>query len=622
MTSEIQNPIFFVCFKCGEASFEVPSYEQNKIFHRNCSKKAIEAVMIEGQKAGVYDPTMLPADIFIDDKFIVINHPYNEKLNATYQNYYGIVWDKVKRRRVVKKEKINTLSATFLMNGIQLIAPMYNWRRTDEVIEFLTAFNSEDPNKQNEVKKLNELKKDFEATTDVGHLKIEARPFQKAGIAFIEAANGVVLIGDEMGLGKSIMSIGYCSKYNYKTLVVTLASLKYNFKKEVEKVSSKKALIIENKKFTKEDFDKYDFFITNYEQVAKWLPILIKMKFDAVILDESQSISNGGAQKTKSTMKLYKIPRRILLSGTPSENKTIDLYTQLKFLKKNEFPNKQDFGMRYCGAAMGLNGYMEFKGSSNLKELHERMSSFYIRRLKKDVLKDLPEKQISNVVFEMNQSQMKEYKKLTGDFEKDLYASSNFFKKRAHLSELMQFCSKEKVSHVIDYVTNLLREDITNNKKVIVFSHFKATQAALKAHFGSLAVTHYSDQTIEDKNAAVERFQNNPDTRIFLGSTIGSGKGLNLEIADTVVFADLIWNPSKLKQAEDRAHRMTQKNSVFVYYFTFKDSIEEHIWATLVKKGIMVGKSIGDISIEAEDSEVEDNYVRDILNTIRESYKV
>jgi SNF2 family DNA or RNA helicase len=305
MTSNNDTPIFFVCSKCGEASFEVPAYEKSLIFHVNCSVKAVEKKMIERQKIGRYDPTLPSANIYFDGDFIVIDHPFNEQLNIAYRNYYGLAWNKTRRRRDINKSKVNTINADFLLKGIQLVAPMYNWIRSDEVAEFLLAFDSNDPEKQNEIKKLNELKKDFNTTTDVSHLKVEPYGFQKAGIAFLEAANGVALIGDEMGLGKSIQAIGYCSKYNYKTLVVTLANLKYNFKKEVEKVSNKTAFIIEKGKFTKEDFDKYDFLITNYEQVGKWLPLLQKMKFDCVILDESNSISNVSAQKTKKTMKLY-----------------------------------------------------------------------------------------------------------------------------------------------------------------------------------------------------------------------------------------------------------------------------------------------------------------------------
>jgi intein/homing endonuclease len=403
----------------------------------------------------------------------------------------------------------------------------------------------------------------------------------------------------------TVQALGYTSKLKQKTIIVTLASVKYNWKNEVEKFTNCSSIVIHDKS-TIEELNKYDYVITNYEQLKKWEPVLKKMKFDTIILDESHSIANGASQRSKLVFKLFKkVKHRILLSGTPTRNKPMELFYQLKFLNPSEFSNKQDFGFRYCGPSEGYNGHWEFKGSSNLDELNERIAPFYIRRLKEEVLKDLPPKRISNLIYEMNKDDRKEYDLLVAEIEKNKETQESILgrpvrEKANGLMSLMKFCSHKKVPFVVEYVKQMIQEDLTSNKKIVIFAHFRETQKLLAKAFDGIAITLFSDMKDYERQAAVDKFTSEPNLRVFIGSTIAAGTGINLTVADTVIFADLLWTPAIMKQCEDRVHRYLQKNSTFIYYMTFDHSVEKAIWSTLEKKLLVTAQTHGDVEIEED----------------------
>jgi SNF2 family DNA or RNA helicase len=597
----MSNPLFFVCANCKKPGYEEPSYKGNLIVHEKCSEFVSQKQELMRQIEEKYDPTKIQAKIYFEKDLIVIDHPFNVKLNSAYLKFFAFkTWNPTTKRREIKKSKINSINGNFLLREIQFIGPEYNWVKNEDVCEFLNLKAPAESDRQDKIKQLNEIKKNFEADTDVSHMKIPLMGYQKAGVAFLEHADGIALIGDEMGCGKSAQALAYTSKYKQKTIIVTLASIKFNWKNEVQKFTNSSAIVIHDKS-TIEELKQYDYVITNYDQLRKWEPVLKKMKFDTIILDESHSIANGASLRSKLVSKLFKkIKHRILLSGTPTRNKPMELFYQLKFLQPSEFSNKQDFGFRYCGPTTGYNDHWEFKGSSNLDELNERISGVYIRRLKSEVLKDLPPKRISNLIYQMDKDDRKAYDLLVEEISKNQETKQSILSQSQTaqsngLMSLMKFCSNHKVPYLIEFVKQMIQEDLSSNKKIVVFAHFKETQKLLQKAFPGISTVLFAEMTAEQRQESVDKFNNDPNMRIFIGSTLAAGTGINLTSADTVVFADILWTPAIMKQSEDRVHRHGQQNNTFIYYMTFEDTVEQAIWSTIEKKLLVTAQTHGDI---------------------------
>lgn len=598
----MSTSIFFICNRCKEPGFEIPYYGGTGIYHNKCQIEdsflnQIESLTIEPvveEEEGSKRKQV--AKITLSSGIISIDHPYNVDLLNEYRKYPSLKWNGKTKKREIKLRSIDDRTLDFIINKLKILSDRYNWIIDQSLEKELNSKRLNEP--KDKLNKIEKAKTTHSPDLNLSHLKIEPFGYQKAGIAFLEETNGVALIGDDMGLGKTMTAIGYFSKNNLKTIVITTASLKFNWKIEVERFSYKSAVVLDET-ISKEDLEKTDVLITNYDQLKKWENLLSKSKFDCVVLDESHYISNISSASTKYVFKLFKkIKHRILLSGTPIKNRPMELYSQLKFLNPQKFSNKIDFGLRYCGATKGYNGYWEFKGSSNLDELNDRIQEFYIRRKKIDVLKDLPEKRVSNIIFELPKDIRKEYNQLLSGKKDELRNEKSKQKREACLIELMKFCSNKKVDFVEEFVRNQIKEDLDEKKKVIIFAHFKETQRELKKRFGDLAVTVFGDDSAKERQSSVEKFQSNDDVRVFIGSTLAAGTGLTLTAADTVVFADLIWVPAELKQAESRAHRFGQKNSVFVYYLTFDNTIEYVVWKTIQDKLGVVSETLGDDEIE------------------------
>lgn len=592
------SPFFFVCNKCKDPGFEEPFYGKNGIYHKKCQIN--EDFLKEKKPQTETKKESQSANIFTVGSTLTIDHPYDLFLLNEYRKYPCLKWNGKNKKREAKIKSIDERTANFILNELKNLSARYEWKIDELSTSILSQkINSEKTNKSEIIEK---TKEKYDPNIDFSYLKIEPFGYQKAGIAFLEKTNGIALIGDDMGLGKTITAIGFFAKREIKTVVVTTASLKYNWKKEIERFSEKSALVIDDTTTNKE-VEISDVIITNYDQLKKWESVLSKIKFECVVLDESHYISNLSSIRTKFVFKLFKkIKHRILLSGTPIKNRPMELYSQLKFIHPEKFSNKMDFGLRYCGPTKGYNGYWEFKGSSNLDELNVRIKDFYIRRKKSEVLKDLPEKRVSNVIFDVPKEIRKEYNELLTGKREELRLEKSRQKKEAGLMELMKFCSIKKVDLVEEFVKNQIKEDLDDKKKVIIFAHFKETQKELKKRFEGISVSVLGDDSAKERQAAVDKFQSNDDIRVLIGSTLAAGTGLNLTAADTVVFADLIWVPAELKQAEARAHRYGQKNSVFVYYLTLSNTIEYVIWKTIQSKMEVVSATLGDEEIEFFDS--------------------
>ena len=286
------------------------------------------------------------------------------------------------------------------------------------------------------------------------------------------------------------------------------------------------------------------------------------------------------AKRTKAVKALAKgIPHIIALSGAPIENRPIEIYNASKIIQPDIFPNKWRFAKRYCDARYDGFGW-NFSGASHISELHMILkTSIMIRRKKKDVLKDLPAKTWAFVPIELNN--IKEYNKAERDFiswvaenkgEEAADKVSNV-QAIASIETLKQLAVRGKLDGAIDWI----KDFILSGKKLVTFATHRFVIDELMKEFGQQAVKIDGRVSMQNRDKAVDAFQNDPDVKLFIGNIEAAGLGITLTAASDVAFLELPWTPGKLEQASDRVHRIGQTDKVTVYYLLAGDTIEEKI---------------------------------------------
>ena len=430
----------------------------------------------------------------------------------------------------------------------------------------------------------------------------EYMPFQKAGVAYALKRRGT-LIGDEMGLGKTIEALGIINADPKikSVLVICPATLKRNWQIEAFKV------LVQANQFNPHVVDsqnlgiKTRFTIVNWDILWKFMPHAIEHgPFDLVIADEAHFCKNAKAQRSKALMQLLEgAGRRVLLTGTPIVNRPMDLYNLIKATDPHLFPNFMEYAKRYCAAKRNRFGW-DFSGASYLEELHGLLrANIMVRRLKADVLTELPAKTRTVVEIDADSRDLRAAVAAEGSVDMDrLHALTGAwseqvetlsedkgFKDIAEASVKRHQTALAKVDAVVKFVTELLESE----DKVIVFAHHHDVVAGLReglAEFNPVEVT--GNTSISDRQLAVEDFQNRPECRVFIGNIQSAGVGLTLTAARTVVFAELDWVPGHVSQAEDRAHRIGQKDNVNVYHLVVDGSIDSWLARTIMKKQAVI----------------------------------
>lgn len=437
-------------------------------------------------------------------------------------------------------------------------------------------------------------------------------PYQLAGIAYA-IAHANVLIADEMGLGKTIQAIGVVNATPAikSVLVICPASLKINWAREMTKWLVRSRTI----QIANGSFPQSDIVIINYDVLLKHRDAIMARQWDLMVIDECHYLKNTKAQRTKAifggklqgtTLKPIPAKRRIFMTGTPIVNRPAELWSLVHALDPADLGgNFFRFMKRYTNARH--NGYgWDFTGAANLSELQQRLrSKFMVRRLKKDVLKELPAKrrQILTVfgasaaavvarelaMFEHRQAAVAtaqaavEKAEAAGDQEAYKAAVARLKNMKqidfAEMSKLRHETAVAKIPHVVEHVTEVLEAE----EKVVVFVHHHDVAHALKAAFPTAAVV-TGETTVGQRQLEVDRFQIDPDCRVFIGSIKAAGLGLTLTAASHVVFAELDWVPGAVSQAEDRLHRIGQVNSVLVQHLVFDNSVDSRMAHMLVEK--------------------------------------
>ncbi len=443
------------------------------------------------------------------------------------------------------------------------------------------------------------VKEDTIVVSGVKGLKGELYPFQYKGVAFIETNRGRALIADEMGLGKTIQALAWLQMHRDKSPVVIIvpASLKLNWKREAEKWLPFPG--VEILSGTQPWKLTGDMIIINYDIVHAWIDDLKRIKPQVLIMDEVHYIKSNKAHRTKAVKQLGKgIPHIIGLSGTPIINRPVEAFNAIQLINPDLFPNYWEFTHKYCNAHHNGFGW-NFSGASNTDELHKRLiETIMIRRLKKDVLPDLPDKIYSFIPIELENE--KEYLNAENDFVKYIKdtkgkdAAKRISNAEALVSieGLKQLAVKGKLKEVTEWIEDFLEVD----GKLVVFATHKFVIDALMNQFAKVAVKIDGSVSQIERQNAVDSFQNNERIRLFVGNIQAAGVGITLTASSSVAFIELGWSSSIHEQAEDRCHRIGQKDSVNIYYLLAKGTIEEKIMKLISNKAKILNQVLDGVN--------------------------
>lgn len=453
-------------------------------------------------------------------------------------------------------------------------------------------------------------------TTDfkVKGLKGEPYNYQNVGIEFLDASGGRAIIADQPGVGKSLQALGYAIYKNFaRNLIVCPASVKFAWESEIKKWTNKTSIIIDGKTDLNEISFDTTFWIINYDILKKFYKELMKIRFDNLIGDEAHKIKNPTAQRTKAFRHIsLNIPHITLLSGTPLLSRPIELFSLLNIVDPKSWPNYYDYARRYCNARQTRFG-LDVSGVSNADELHGRVKKYFIRRMKEEVLSELPQKNRIPLPVELSPLELKEYITAENDLATYLLsvqgktrssvAKTLRAEKLAKLNVLRSIIAKGKVKTVTEIIDGIIESD----EKVLVFSSFNEPLEMLSEEYKENAVKIVGDVAVGKRGEIVNSFQNDPNIKIFLGGYKSSGEGITLTKAQNVIFLDYAWNPSDHDQAEDRAHRPGSiAEYLNIYQIYAIDTIDEELEERLVKKRKIINRVIdGEIPVKEEDDIIE-----------------
>jgi SWI/SNF-related matrix-associated actin-dependent regulator 1 of chromatin subfamily A len=425
--------------------------------------------------------------------------------------------------------------------------------------------------------------------------------------------NKKFILADDMGLGKTTSTIiGALESGSKKILVICPATLKINWKREIENYSDRPIFIAESKNFSTE----HDFVIANYDIIKnfhdpknKEESLILNSKFDLVIVDEAHYIKNATAQRTKLINDLVKNTERLwLLTGTPMTSRPMDYFNLLSLVDSPVSKNWMAYAIRYCAGyqfKVGNRKVWNITGASNLEELRERTSGTILRRLKENVL-DLPDKIITPVYLKLKS---KAYEDVMGEYydwyDKNPEESKSLTVQFSKLTKVRQIIAEEKIQQTIEIAENIIEQ----GKKVIIFCNFTDSLNKIVEHFGKTAVKLDGSMSQHERQYSVDQFQENEKIKVFVGNIKAAGTGITLTSGDAVIFNDLSFLPSDMAQAEDRAYRYGQKNNVLVYYPIYQNTIENIIYDIVNNKKQVIATVMGDNQNPADAAE-------EILNKI------
>jgi non-specific serine/threonine protein kinase len=607
----LQRNWFFLFFdKMKEESIEIFGYEQLNNFKihkaRPTTTLSVSSnidwfdtdiqIDFDGQKAGL-------ADI---QKALSVKQNYIPLGDGTYG--------------LLPEEWLQKFSLLFKMgdsNGQTLRVSKYNFTIIDELYDMIDdeAIKQELTEKKELL--LNTNPEKYEQLPVPAQLNAELRPYQEAGfqwLVYLDSVKWGGLLADDMGLGKTIQTLTFLQHYKntngqLTAMVICPTTLLFNWENEINKFTPELTYLIHHGSSRTTDhlvLKEYNIVISTYGTLRSDVQLFSKNQIDYVVLDESQTIKNPGSKVSKAAQLLV-CRNRIALSGTPMQNNTFDIFSQMNFLNPGMLGGKEFFKEQFAKPVD------KFQDGETKQHLRKLIYPFLLRRTKEQVAKDLPEKTEITLFCEMGDKQRAIYNsyrdlyrsKILGTIDQQGIEKSQFAILQG-LMKLRQICdspailndeeSYENHSIKLDELVRELRENIGEHK-VLIFSQFLGMLALIREKLNEEAISHqYFDgsYTAVQREKAIQEFQNNESCTVFLISLKAGGMGLNLTAADYVYIMDPWWNPAVEQQAIDRTHRIGQTKNIFAYRYICKDTVEEKIMLLKDKKNLLVKDIISD----------------------------
>jgi SNF2 family DNA or RNA helicase len=458
---------------------------------------------------------------------------------------------------------------------------------------------------------------------------LELRPYQEEGVLWMLKHNIHFLLGDEMGLGKSVELATYLFfKQTFPTLIICQASLKLNWEKEIGIWTKKKCLVLEglNPYPIEGLLNEFPVVIINYDILGRknrlevkqeekriremkkaklpyrkkvihptgWVDVLKKISFKNIICDECQKIGEPEAARTIAVVDIVKTNKRarfIPASGTPYTAATEQFFTVLHLIDPVTFANRWRFKMTFCDPVKTRFGW-EFRGLSNGDQLHLLVSRIMLRRLKKDVEDQLPEKIKSVVPMKLDKKIYERYVMK----EKEVFSTEYLTNEKKTYQELKKAAYYVKIDSCIQWVKDYL--DVNN--KLVVFVYHRESYNKIMNEFNKIVVGINGGVPSNKRQAIVDQFQNDKKIKLFCGQIEAAGSGITLTAAFAVAFIEFGDTASEHEQAEDRIHRISQKaDKVIVYYLVAPNTVDDDIIEN-IKVGYANQKQVLDGEVNAK----------------------
>ncbi len=388
--------------------------------------------------------------------------------------------------------------------------------------------------------------------------------------------------------------------------------MKYVWRLEAERFDLRTE-VLEGRSNGRTSLSEKDIYIINYDILHSWLPSLLGLKPKCVIVDECHYVKSLRAKRTKATLALTRgVASVIGLSGTPIVNRPIELWPALHMIRPDLFPSISHYAFKFCAPRYTHWGW-KYDGAKDLNILNRLLKrSCMIRRLKKDVLTELPDKTRQVVPFRL--PDRREYEEAEQDFLGWLRLVSPARALRAARSQaltrigyLLRLVAKLKLDQTRNWINDLLEGDV--REKMVGFSRHTFVLDALYKEFGQRSVILDGRVTGRHRETVTRAFQTNKRIQLLLGQTQAAGVGITLTAAWRVVFFDLPWTPGDLLQAEDRCHRIGQKHPVQIYYLVAIDTIEEKLMKILKRKASILD-AVLDGKIRSTDLDIFDELLK------------
>ena len=449
------------------------------------------------------------------------------------------------------------------------------------------------------------------------HLRKVLRPYQVTGfqwLHFLQEAGWGGILADDMGLGKTVQALAALEHFEdqhgtLKALVVCPTSLLYNWENEIKKFTPHLNYFIHHgaqRTRLADDLKDHHIIITTYGTLRSDIMVLSSLPFDYVVLDESQAIKNPHSKVAKAAC-LLQAQHRLCMSGTPLQNNTFDIFAQMNFLNPGLLGSTEYFRNEF---ATPIDKFGEQEQKEHLRKL---LFPFILRRTKEQVAADLPEKTETVLYCEMGDEQRSIYNAYRNDYrDKVLGVIDSRGMERSQLTilqglmKLRQICDSPAIlneeekfpnhSIKLEELTREITENISDHK-ALVFSQFLGMLSLIKERLKQEGIEYeYFDGStqIDDRQKAINNFQNNTNCRVFLISLKAGGVGLNLTAADYVYIVDPWWNPAVEQQAIDRTHRIGQTRNIFAYRMICKDTVEDKIIQLQEKKRLLAKELVSD----------------------------